>query len=199
MNGFHDAANSIATVVSTGVLKPQQAVLFAAFFNVLALGVFQLMSPRPSAKGIVEAGVVDQYVVFGALVGAIAWNLITWWYGIRQAPRTPDRRNRRRRDRESGPGSLLISGIGKTVLFLFVSPLLGFLLGSLLVVLVANAFGARRRYASTTSSAACSWCRRGSTASAMAATMHRRRSGSSGCCSSPPVMSPPVPSSRRGG
>src|SRR5512140_2143123 len=82
MNGFHDAANSIATVVSTGVLKPQQAVAFAAFFNVLAIMVFQLKVAATVGKGIVEPGIVDQHVVFGALIGAIAWNVITWWYGI---------------------------------------------------------------------------------------------------------------------
>ena len=82
MNGFHDAANSIATVVSTGVLKPQQAVLFAAFFNVVAIFVFQLNVAATVGKGIVEPGVVDHHVVFGALVGAIAWNVVTWWYGI---------------------------------------------------------------------------------------------------------------------
>ena len=78
MNGFHDAANSIATVVSTGVLKPQQAVLFAAFFNFVAIFIFQLKVAATVGKGIVEPGVVDHYVVFGALVGAIAWNVITW-------------------------------------------------------------------------------------------------------------------------
>jgi inorganic phosphate transporter, PiT family len=82
MNGFHDAANSIATVVSTGVLKPSHAVAFAAFFNVVAIFVFQLKVAATVGKGIVEPGVVDQYVIFGALVGAIAWNVITWWYGI---------------------------------------------------------------------------------------------------------------------
>ena len=82
MNGFHDAANSIATVVSTGVLKPQQAVAFAAFFNFVAIFVFHLKVAATVGKGIVEPGVVDHYVVFGALVGAIAWNVITWWYGI---------------------------------------------------------------------------------------------------------------------
>ena len=78
MNGFHDAANSIATVVSTGVLKPQQAVLFAAFFNVLAIGVFHLSVAATVGKGIVVPGVVDHHVVFGALVGAIAWNFGGW-------------------------------------------------------------------------------------------------------------------------
>ena len=88
MNGFHDAANSIATVVSTGVLRPQTAVAFAAFFNVVAIFVFQLKVASTVGKGIVEPDVVDQYVVFGALIGAISWNLVTWWYGAsRRAPR----------------------------------------------------------------------------------------------------------------
>jgi PiT family inorganic phosphate transporter len=82
MNGFHDAANSIATVVSTGVLKPGQAVLFAAFFNVVAIFVFQLSVAATVGKGIVHPGVVDTHVVFGALLGAITWNLLTWFYGI---------------------------------------------------------------------------------------------------------------------
>ena len=82
MNGFHDAANSIATVVSTGVLKPGQAILFAAFFNVIAIFVFQLSVAATVGKGIVQPGVVDTHVVFGALVGAITWNVITWYYGI---------------------------------------------------------------------------------------------------------------------
>src|SRR5256714_4990204 len=80
MNGFHDAANSIATVVSTGVLRPQQAVVFAAFFNVVAIAVFQLKVAATIGKGIVEPGIVDQHVVFGALVGAIVWNVVTRWY-----------------------------------------------------------------------------------------------------------------------
>src|SRR6185295_6063395 len=82
MNGFHDAANSIATVVSTGVLKPQTAVLFAAFFNIVAIWVFHLSVAATIGKGIVDITVVDEHVIFGALVGAITWNFITWYYGI---------------------------------------------------------------------------------------------------------------------
>jgi PiT family inorganic phosphate transporter len=78
MNGFHDAANSIATVVSTGVLKPGRRWLFAAFFNVLAIFVFHLSVAATVGKGIAEPGVVDHHVVFGALIGAITWNVITW-------------------------------------------------------------------------------------------------------------------------
>jgi len=82
MNGFHDAANSIATVVSTRVLKPYQAVMLAAVFNFIALFVFQLQVATTIGRGIIDQGVVDHYLVFGALIGAIAWNVITWWYGI---------------------------------------------------------------------------------------------------------------------
>ena len=141
MNGFHDAANSIATVVSTGVLKPQQAIVFAAFFNVLAILVFHLNVAATVGKGIVDAGVVDHHVVFGALIGAIFWNVVTWWYGI------PSSSSHAliggivgAAMAKAGPSALILAGIGKTVLFIFLSPLLGFLLGSLLMVIVANAF-----------------------------------------------------------
>jgi PiT family inorganic phosphate transporter len=141
MNGFHDAANSIATVVSTGVLKPQQAVLFAAIFNVLDIAVFQLKVAATVGKGIVEPGVVDHHVVFGALVGAITWNIITWWYGI------PSSSSHALIGgivgaviAKAGAGKLIAAGVMKTVAFIFVSPLLGFLLGSLMMVLVAWIF-----------------------------------------------------------
>ena len=78
MNGFHDAASSIATVVSTGVLKPGHAVAFAALFNLLALFVFHLSVAATVGKGIVQLGIVDTHVVFGALTGVITWNLVTW-------------------------------------------------------------------------------------------------------------------------
>ncbi len=141
MNGFHDAANSIATVVSTGVLKPQQAVLFAAFFNIVAIFVFHLSVAATIGKGIVQPGMVDHHVVFGALVGAIFWNGVTWWWGI------PSSSSHAliggivgATIAKGGVGSLVFAGIGKTVLFIFVSPVLGFLLGALLMVLVANLF-----------------------------------------------------------
>ena len=141
MNGFHDAANSIATVVSTGVLRPGQAVLFAAFFNFLALFVFHLSVAATVGKGIVQPGVVDTHVVFGALIGAISWNFITWYYGI------PSSSSHALIGGiagavigKAGTEALISSGILKTVLFIFVSPLLGFLLGSLMMILVAWAF-----------------------------------------------------------
>ena len=138
MNGFHDAANSIATVVSTGVLKPQQAVAFAAFFNVVAIFVFQLKVAATVGKGIVDPSVIDQHVVFGALVGAIAWNVITWWYGI------PSSSSHALIGgilgatlAKAGAAPLIASGVLKTVVFIFVSPAMGFLLGSLMMVAVA--------------------------------------------------------------
>ena len=141
MNGFHDAANSIATVVSTGVLKPAQAVLFAAFFNVVAIFIFHLSVAATVGKGIVQPGIVDTHVVFGALVGAVCWNVITWYYGI------PSSSSHALIGgivgavmAKAGAGALISAGIMKTVVFIFVSPLLGFLLGSLMMVLVANLF-----------------------------------------------------------
>jgi PiT family inorganic phosphate transporter len=141
MNGFHDAANSIATVVSTGVLKPTTAVLFAAFFNLVAVVVFQLSVAATIGKGIVLPGVVDTHIVFGALLGGMAWNVLTWYYGI------PSSSSHALIGgivgavmAKGGAGSLIGAGIWKTVLFIFVSPIMGFLLGSLMLVLVSHLF-----------------------------------------------------------
>ena len=138
MNGFHDAANSIATVVSTGVLKPGQAVVFAAAFNLIAIFVFQLSVAATVGKGIVQPGVVDTHVVFGALIGATTWNLLTWFYGI------PSSSSHALIGgivgaviSKAGAQALVSGGILKTVAFIFVSPLLGFFLGSMMMVLVA--------------------------------------------------------------
>ena len=141
MNGFHDAANSIATVVSTGVLKPGTAVVFAAFFNVAAVFVFHLSVAATVGKGFVQPGIVDTHVVFGALVGAISWNLLTWYFGI------PSSSSHALIGGilgavivKAGAGALIAGGVLKTVVFIFVSPLLGYLLGSLMVVLVSWLF-----------------------------------------------------------
>jgi len=138
MNGFHDAANSIATVVSTGVLKPGQAVLFAAVFNFIALFVFQLSVAATIGKGLTQPGVVDVHVVFGALAGAISWNFITWYYGI------PSSSSHALIGgivgaviSKAGASALMLSSIWKTVLFIFLSPLMGFLLGSLMLIAVS--------------------------------------------------------------
>src|SRR5581483_284296 len=82
MNGFHDAANSIATVVSTRVLTPRAAVAWAAFFNFIAFVVFPLHVAHTIGKGIVDPKIIDDAVLLGALGGAIAWNIITWVYGL---------------------------------------------------------------------------------------------------------------------
>lgn len=141
MNGFHDAANSIATVVSTGVLKPAHAVLFAAFFNLVAIFIFHLSVAATVGKGIAQPGVVDVHVVFGALIGAISWNFVTWYYGI------PSSSSHALIGgivgaviAKAGSGALVASGIWKTVAFIFVSPVLGFVLGSAMMVLVAWIF-----------------------------------------------------------
>ena len=141
MNGFHDAANSIATVVSTGVLKPGTAVVFAAFFNVAAVFVFHLSVAATVGKGFVQPGIVDTHVVFGALVGAISWNFLTWYFGI------PSSSSHALIGGilgavivKAGAGALIAGGVLKTVVFIFVSPLLGYLLGSLMVVLVSWLF-----------------------------------------------------------
>jgi PiT family inorganic phosphate transporter len=141
MNGFHDAANSIATVVSTRVLKPYQAVLMAAFFNFAALFVFHLSVARTVGSGIVDQGIVDHYVVFGALIGAISWNIITWYYGI------PSSSSHAliggligAAVSKAGVWSLLAPGILKTVAFIFISPFLGMTLGALMMLAVSWIF-----------------------------------------------------------
>jgi PiT family inorganic phosphate transporter len=141
MNGFHDAANSIATVVSTGVLKPHQAVAMAALFNFVALFVFHLNVATTVGKGIVDQGIIDHYVVLGALIGAIAWNIITWYYGI------PSSSSHALIGGIVGAGvakagtwALIPAGILKVVAFIFISPLIGFVLGSLLLLAISWIF-----------------------------------------------------------
>src|SRR5512137_1371216 len=82
INGFHDSANSIATIVSTRVLSPRYAVLWAAFFNFIAFLFFGLHVANTIGKGIIDITIVDQGVIFGALVGACGWNIITWYFGL---------------------------------------------------------------------------------------------------------------------
>ena len=141
MNGFHDAANSIATVVSTRVLKPYQAVLMAATFNFVAVFVFHLSVAATVGRGIIDQGIVDHYVVFGALTGAIAWNLITWWYGI------PSSSSHALIGGLVGAGvakagtwALIPAGILKTVAFIFISPLIGLVLSGILLIVISWIF-----------------------------------------------------------
>ena len=138
LNGLHDAANSIATVVSTRVLKPHHAVLWAAFFNFIAFAVFGLHVAQTVGKGIVDAQIIDPQVIFGALMGAIAWNVITWRYGI------PSSSSHALIGGLLGAGiskvglsAVVWGGVGKTVAAIFLSPTVGLVLALLLVLLVA--------------------------------------------------------------
>ena len=141
LNGFHDAANSIATIVSTRVLRPHYAVAWASFFNFIAFLVFGLHVANTIGTGVISPAIVDHHVILGALAGAIVWNIITWYYGI-----------------PSSSSHALIGGlagaavakgglaalVGKGFLIITIaivgSPLLGFLLGMLLMVVVAHTF-----------------------------------------------------------
>jgi PiT family inorganic phosphate transporter len=141
MNGFHDAANAIATVVSTGVLKPQTAVAMSAVFNFVAIFTVGVHVATTVGKGTVDPSVVDHYVVFGALVGAIIWNVVTWYYGI------PSSSSHAligglvgAAVAKSGTGALVGSGLLKTVIFIVVSPLMGFVLGSVVMLIVSWVF-----------------------------------------------------------
>jgi PiT family inorganic phosphate transporter len=141
MNGFHDAANAIATVVSTGVLRPQTAVAMSALFNFVAIFTVGLHVASTVGKGTVDPHIVDHYVVFGALVGAIIWNIITWYYGI------PSSSSHAligglvgAAVAKSGTGALVGGGLLKTVQWIILSPLLGFVLGSLVMLAVSWIF-----------------------------------------------------------
>lgn len=141
LNGFHDAANSVATVVSTRVLSPNAAVAWAAFFNFAAFLVFHTGVAKTIGAGIVDIQVVDANLVFGALMGACIWNILTWWWGL------PSSSSHALIGGLVGSGlvkggleALVTGGILKTILFIFLSPLLGFLLSILIGVLVFNLF-----------------------------------------------------------
>ena len=138
MNGFHDAANSIATIVSTRVLRPQFAVAWAAFFNFIAFLVFGLHVANTIGTGIIEPSVIDSQVIFGALVGAIVWNVITWGLGI------PSSSSHALIGGLVGAGmakaglsAAVWTGLTKTLLAIVLSPLVGFLLALVLVAIVS--------------------------------------------------------------
>ncbi len=140
-NGFHDAANSIATVVSTRVLSPRVAVVWAAFFNFVAFMVFGVHVAKTIAKGIVDPSVVTPAIVLAALVGALVWNLITWWLGL------PTSSSHALIGGfvgaglvSNGPRVVVMSGITKTVLFIVLSPLIGLVLGFLIMLVVVWVF-----------------------------------------------------------
>jgi PiT family inorganic phosphate transporter len=137
LNGFHDAANSIATIVSTRVLTPRQAVVWAAFFNLIAALLFDVHIAKTIGKGLIELAVVNEYVIMAALAGAIAWNLITWYFGI------PSSSSHAliggyggAAIAKAGFGSLLYAGWLNTLLFIAIAPLLGMVMGYFLQVLV---------------------------------------------------------------
>ena len=141
MNGFHDAANAIATVVSTRVMKPHTAVAMAAVCNIAAIFIFELKVAATVGKGTIDPAVIDYYVVFGALVGAIAWNVITWYYGI------PSSSSHAlvggligAAMAHSGPSSLIAAGVIKVVAFIVISPVLGMVLGSFMMIVVSWVF-----------------------------------------------------------
>jgi PiT family inorganic phosphate transporter len=153
LNGLHDAANSIATIVSTRVLSPVFAVFWAAFFNFIAFLVFGLHVADTMVKGIIEASIVDPRVIFGALVGAIFWNVLTWIYGI------PSSSSHALIGglvgagiAKAGFGAVIWSGLGTVAAFIVLSPLIGLCLAGVLVILSAWAsvrstpFAADRRF-----------------------------------------------------
>ena len=138
MNGFHDAANSIATIVSTGAMRPQYAVIWAAFFNFVSFLVFGVAVATTVGKGIVDPAIVDHRVVFGALVGATSWNIITWYYGI------PSSSSHAligglagAAVTKGGVGTLVGGGFIKTTAAIVLSPLLGLVIGMLLMLAVS--------------------------------------------------------------
>jgi inorganic phosphate transporter, PiT family len=141
LNGLHDAANAIATIVSTRVMRPYYAVAWAAFFNFIAFLFFGLHVAQTIGTGIVEAAVVDPRVIFGALMGAIVWNLITWGLGI------PSSSSHALIGgllgagvAKAGVGAIVWTGLAKTGAAIVLSPLLGFLLALLLVLAVSWTF-----------------------------------------------------------
>ncbi|HPQ81388.1 MAG TPA: inorganic phosphate transporter [bacterium] len=144
INGFHDAANSVATVVSTRVLSPKQAVVWAAFFNFLAVFVFGLHVATTVGKGIIDPAVVDSFVILAALVGAIVWDMLTWWWGL------PTSSSHAliggmvgAAIAKAGSTSVLVwSGILKVTAFILISPMIGLLLGFVFGVML-NFFFAR--------------------------------------------------------
>ncbi len=141
LNGFHDAANSVATIVSTKVLSPRYAVIWAAFFNFIAFLVFGLHVAGTIGKGIVDIKIIDTQIIFGTLIGACTWNIITWYFGL------PTSSSHALIGGligsamvKAGTGSLMAAGILKTVLFIFISPILGLILGVAIGVLVYRLF-----------------------------------------------------------
>src|SRR6476469_3769568 len=153
LNGLHDSANSIATVVTTRVLRPFTAVVWASFFNFIAFTVFGLHVAATMGNGVVHASLVDPFVVFGALTGAIVWNLVTWWLGL------PSSSSHALVGgligagiAKAGPGSIVWHGVSVIGSAIVLSPLMGFLLAMILVLVTtwlairATPFAVDRRF-----------------------------------------------------
>jgi len=141
LNGFHDAANSIATVVSTRVLSPQKAVLWAAFFNFVAAFVMGTHVAKTLGKGMIDLAAVNQHVVLAGLLGAIFWNLITWYYGLPvSSSHALIGGYAGAAVAKAGPGVILVSGWTKTLMFIVLAPMMGAILGFLLMVSVTWIF-----------------------------------------------------------
>ncbi|HQI80554.1 MAG TPA: inorganic phosphate transporter [Deltaproteobacteria bacterium] len=141
LNGFHDSANSIATIVSTRVLSPKYAVIWAAFFNFIAFLFLGLHVANTIGKGIIDVGIIDAHVIFATLVGACLWDILTWYLGL------PTSSSHALIGGmvgaalvKAGPDSLVAAGIIKTVAFIFVSPTVGLLLGLTIGIVVYWAF-----------------------------------------------------------
>jgi len=135
LNGFHDAANSIATVVSTRVLSPQKAVMWAAFFNFVAAFVLGTHVAKTMGTGMIDLQVVTQEVILAGLIGAITWNLVTWYYGLPvSSSHALIGGYAGAAVAKAGPRAILLSGWSKTLMFIVLAPLMGALLGFLLMV-----------------------------------------------------------------
>jgi len=139
INGFHDSANSIATVVSTRVLSPFSAVLLAAVFNFVAFAVFPLKVATTIGKGIVNPDVLSLTVIGAALIAAIIWNLLTWWWGLpSSSSHTLVGGLVGAAIASSGLGSIITGGVFKVVIFIFVAPILGMIISILITIIVLH-------------------------------------------------------------
>ncbi len=144
LNGFHDSANSIATVVSTRVLSPRTAVIWAAFFNFVAAMLFDVHIAKTIGKGLIDLSVVNEYVIMGGILGAIAWNIITWYFGL------PSSSSHALMGgyagaaiAKAGFGAVLYSGWTMTLIFIAVAPMIGMVMGYFLQVVVLWLFKSR--------------------------------------------------------
>lgn len=141
LNGFHDSANSIATVVSTRVLTPRKAVMWAAFFNLVAAFMFDVHVAKTLGKGLVELNVVTEFVIMSGLIGAIVWNIITWYFGL------PTSSSHALMGgyagaaiAKAGFGAILYGGWTKTVIFIFLAPIMGMVMGFGLMLMLTWIF-----------------------------------------------------------